>query len=571
MEPSHAQPRNQRETGAVETARTQRPPSLPIAVRALRALAAVCALALALALCGTARAEANEGISGTCYVACVNAHIDGAEGGNVFDVSFPQYGITATGYCISGSVYGTPLPGTYPFVGEPAADGGYLVTVNCQGASMYENHYSPFGAQNVGGFKIYPTGAVEVVKRSAAPDVTEANGCYRLDGATYGVFADEACTTELLAIATDAAGRARTTATLAPGRYWVREKTAPAGFVLDERAFPVELTREHCRTGTAPVVAVEDAPLLAPADVLAAKIDRETGAAEPVGDASLAGALFAVEHYAGRFDSLAEVAAAGVRPARAWTVVTDERGRVSVGKDELFSDGGDGRGLPLGTVIVREVRPPVGYLPPEPSVFVCPVEVAPDAPGTAAFHAPVVAEQVVRGDVALFKFGVADGTDGNVPNGDAPASGYEDADAPRKPLADVAFDVVLASTGQAVARIVTDENGRASTADLHDGATDGALPYGTYEVREDPATTPPGYRAAEPFTVQVDENGRTSFYEVENHLVRASEAPASEHGAEGSALAETGDALGMTPRWTALAAAIGAALAAAAAKRGRRP
>ena len=131
--------------------------------------------------------------------------------------------------------------------------------------------------------------------------------------------------------------------------------------------------------------------------------------------------------------------------------------------------------------------------------------------------------------------------------------------------------VVAAAVTQAVARIVTDENGRASTADLHDGATDGALPYGTYEVREDPATTPPGYRAAEPFTVQVDENGRTSFYEVENHLVRASEAPASEHGAEGSALAETGDALGMTPRWTALAAAIGAALAAAAAKRGRRP
>ncbi|RDB59928.1 hypothetical protein C1878_14750 [Gordonibacter sp. 28C] len=571
MEPSHVQPRKQRETGAVEAVCHRRSPSPPIAARALCALAAACALALALALCGTARAEADESISGTCYVACVNAHIDGAEGGNVFDVSFPQYGITTTGYCISGSIYGTPLPGTYPFVGEPTDDGGYLVTVDCRGAGMYENHYSPFGAQNVGGFKIYLTGTVEVVKTSTAPDVTEKNGCYRLDGAVYGVYADEACTIEVLDATTDETGRARSAATLAPGRYWVREKAAPAGFVLDERAFPVELTREHCRTGAVPVLTVEDAPLLAPADVMAAKVDRETGVAVPLGDASLAGAVFAVEHYADRFGSLAEVSAAGVRPTRSWTVVTDEQGRATVGEENLFSDGRGGRGLPLGTVVVREVRPPAGYLPPDPSVFVCPVEAVPDAAGAAVFHAPVVAEQVVRGDVALFKFGSADGTGGGSSSGGAPAGGDENADAPGKPLADVAFDVVLVSTGEVVARIVTDENGRASTADLHDAAACGALPYGTYEVREDPATTPPGYRAAEPFFVEVDENGRTYFYEVENELVRSPETPTSVDGPEEPALAETGDALGTLPRWAALAAAIGVTLAAAAAKRGRRP
>ena len=115
---------------------------------------AACVLALALA--APRSAEALEGISGTCYVACTNAHIDGPDGGNVFEVTFPQYGISATGYCISGSVYGTPLPGTYPFSGEPTGDGGFQITVNCRGAGMYENHYSPYGAQNVGGFKIHP-------------------------------------------------------------------------------------------------------------------------------------------------------------------------------------------------------------------------------------------------------------------------------------------------------------------------------------------------------------------------------------------------------------------------------
>ncbi|MVM56132.1 hypothetical protein, partial [Gordonibacter urolithinfaciens] len=93
---------------------------------------AACVLVLALA--APRSAEALEGISGTCYVACTNAHIDGPDGGNVFEATFPQYGISATGYCISGSVYGTPLPGTYPFSGEPAGDGGFQITVNCRGA-----------------------------------------------------------------------------------------------------------------------------------------------------------------------------------------------------------------------------------------------------------------------------------------------------------------------------------------------------------------------------------------------------------------------------------------------------
>ena len=68
-------------------------------------------------------------------------------------------------------------PGTYPFTGEPADDGGFQITVNCRGAGMYENHYSPYGAQNVGGFKLYPFGSVEVLKRSAAPEVTDGNPC----------------------------------------------------------------------------------------------------------------------------------------------------------------------------------------------------------------------------------------------------------------------------------------------------------------------------------------------------------------------------------------------------------
>lgn len=538
---------------------------------------AACVLALALA--APRSAEALEGISGTCYVACTNAHIDGPDGGNVFEVTFPQYGISATGYCISGSVYGTPLPGTYPFSGEPAGDGGFQITVNCRGAGMYENHYSPYGAQNVGGFKIRPFGAVEVLKRSAAPDVTDNNACYRLAGAVYGVYADEACTSQVLALTTDAAGRARSECVLAPGRYWVREKAAPEGYLPDPGVYPVDLAQEDCRTGTVPAVCVADAPLVAPVDILVQKADRETGVPLPLGDASLAGTAFTVEHYAGRYASLGEIAEAGAQPARTWDVVTDEQGRASVGTGDLPGNGSGGSGLPLGTVVVREVQAPRGYLLPDPPALVSAVEPSPDEPGVAVYRVPTVADQVVRGDVALLKLGAGKDGGGAADSTGEGGAGGASADGggttPKVPLGGVAFDIVRLSTGEVAARLVTGEDGRASTEGLRPAGLAGALPYGLYEVREDPATTPPGYRTAEPFVVAVEGNARTYCYEVVNELVSApEEPPADDEPAEEeppAPLAETGDALARAPRCIALAAVISATLAAAFALRRQRP
>lgn len=540
---------------------------------------AACALALALALAAPRPAEALEGISGTCYVACTNAHIDGPDGGNVFEVTFPQYGITATGYCISGSIYGTPLPGTYPFSGEPAGDGGFQITVNCRGAGMYENHYSPYGAQNVGGFKLYPFGSVEVLKRSAAPEVTDGNPCYRLDGAVYGVYADEACTREALSLTTDPAGRARSERVLAPGRYWVREKAAPEGYLPDPGTYPVDLAQEDCRTGAVPAIHVEDAPLLAPVDILVKKTDRETGVGMPLGDASLAGAAFTVEHYAGRYASLEEIAAAGARPARTWDVVADEQGCAAVGTGDLPGNGRGAPGLPLGTMVVREVQAPRGYLMPDPSALVCAVEPSSDTTDMAVYRVPTVAEQVVRGDVALLKLGAGTGGDGAADSAGGGGVDGASADAayaaPKEPLAGVAFDIVHLSTGEVAARVVTGEDGGASTEVLRPEGLDGALPYGLYEVREDPATTPPGYRTAEPFAVAVEGNARTYCYEVVNELARAPEEPPAgdepTEEAPPAPLAETGDALARAPRCAALAAVVSATLAAAFALRRQRP
>ena len=146
---------------------------------------------------------------------------------------------------------------------------------------------------------------------------------------------------------------------------------------------------------------------------------------------------------------------------------------------------------------------------------------------------------------------------------------------PQIPLAGVAFDIVHLSTGEVAARLVTGEDGRASTEGLRPEGLDGALPYGLYEVREDPATTPPGYRTAEPFAVAVEGDARTYCYEVVNELASAPEEPPAGNGpaeeAPPAPLAETGDALARAPRCTALAAVVSATLAAAFALRRQRP
>ena len=536
-------------------------------------------------------------INGTCYVECTNPEIDGPMGGNTFIVRFPQYGIEATGYCTSGPMYGTPLPGHYPFTGTRLGNGGYAIAVDCSGAGMYPNHYSPLGAQNVGEFTIYLHGSIElqkhgnpayestmpeasvegaryqlvsadgsacaslttdakgkatatdvplgryrlvetaaspgyaldepgqtivveggktsyansweppltgsigVQKTSSAPAVTNENPCYSLSNAVYGVYDDAACTNQVQLIVTDANGYGQSEATLWPGSYWVKEVSAPKGYALDTRSHPVALSVQSCLEGKAPLARVVDEPQLALAEPVALKIDAESGISQAHGDATLAGAVFQVEHFADTFATPEEAAASGLPPTLTLTAVTDEQGVARI-DPALLPSNGAGSGLPLGTLVVREVSAPQGYLLPDPSAFACQIAASGDKPLGALFHAVEVPDQVIRGDIAILKVGADEGTTGT--------------EAEKRPLAGVAFDIVHKATGQVAARIVTDDQGRATTAHAKEAEQAGALPFGTYLVQEDPATTPAGYQAAPAFPVTVADHARTYSYTVEN-------------------------------------------------------
>ncbi len=583
-------------------------------------------LACGLACCAPEPAcAAPSSISGTCYVECLNPEVDGAAGGNRFRVGFPQYGVEAEGVCTSGPLYGTPVPGHYPFTGTRGADGGYRIAIDCSGAAMYPNHYSPHGAQDVGGFSLWLYGDVEVVKHapegyaqavpeatlagaryqveaadgsvvaematdadgravaadvpigkyvlrevepprgygldggpqalavaggaavradsweaplrgsielvkgSAAPDVGGGSPCYSLAGAVYGVYADAACTDEVTRVATGGDGAGRCAAELWPGTYWVKEIAPPPGFSLDGRACPVVLSIDDCRAGAAALAQVADMPQLAPVEEAVRKLDAETGLAEPQGDATLAGAEFTFEHYAGSFDTIEQIEAADAGPTLVLRAATGEDGVARLDAAGL-PDAGAGPGLPLGTVVVRETRPPEGYLLPERAAVVVPVKAKGTDPLDGVFAAPEVADQVIRGDIEIVKTGAGAGA-----------------------LPGVAFDVVHKASGRTVARLVTDEEGLATTARPDEP---GALPYGTYLVREDPSTTPEGFLPAPEIAVDVTEHGRAYRLDVENKAVPA--APGEANAVETGDPARAPAALATVLAVSALAATLAA-------------
>ena len=77
------------------------------------------------------------------------------------------------------------------------------------GSATYWRNSSSDQRQNLITFSpVTKTGGITLEKASAEPAVTEGNDLYDLSGAVYGVYSDEACTTEVGRMETDATGHA---------------------------------------------------------------------------------------------------------------------------------------------------------------------------------------------------------------------------------------------------------------------------------------------------------------------------------------------------------------------------
>ena len=343
-----------------------------------------------------------------------------------------------------------------------------------------ENHFARLYYPSVGSLQTFLAvpggGSVEVKKVSADTSATSGNACYSLEGAVFELYADEACTVLVDEATTNADGEA-SFGTVSAGTYWVREKSAPAGYALNTTAYPVEAATP------AATVEIADEPQRYQGGLLVRKVDAETGEAVAQGDASLADAEFTVRHYPA---VLTEGELASATPDFTWVIATNDAGEAWLDDAHLVSGDAlpktaDGTiALPLGTLSVEETKAPEGYLPTEGTTLV-----QLPASGTNELlelpQTSAVSETVMRGGLRLGK--VDRETGEPLPLGMAKLEGavFSVENASKKP---VVVEGTAYAPGEVVTTLTTQRDGTAQTAaDL--------LPFGTYIVRE--VTAPEGY------------------------------------------------------------------------------
>ena len=302
-------------------------------------------------------------------------------------------------------------------------------------------------------------GYLTLHKDSSNKTLTDANDCYSLAGAEYGVYTDSNCSNKVATLTTNASGNANTVS-LNPGRYYVKETKAPKGYFTDSQVYTADVSGAN-RESSPVKLSVSDNPANDPMSMLLGKFDGQktyNGAGNlPQGSATLAGAEFTVDYYATLdYKSYDDLKNADVKPTRSWTFKTNANGfsyfdtEHFVSGDAFFYNGQNNICIPRGTVVIRETKAPAGYVKSDDVSFQK-IQENPTTGAVRTYNVPKVAEQVYRSDIEFTK---------KADNGSAH-------------LAGVPFKVTSLTTGESHIA-VTDENGYFSSAsswNAHDSNT----------------------------------------------------------------------------------------------------
>jgi hypothetical protein len=302
-------------------------------------------------------------------------------------------------------------------------------------------------------------GYLTLHKDSSNKTLTDANDCYSLAGAEYGVYTDSNCSNKVATLTTNASGNANTVS-LNPGRYYVKETKAPKGYFTDSKVYTADVSGAN-RESSPVKLSVSDNPANDPMAMLLGKYDGQktyNGAGNlPQGSATLAGAEFTVDYYATLdYKSYDDLKNADVKPTRSWTFKTNENGIANfkaddfVSGDTFYYNSNNDPCIPRGTVVIRETKAPAGYVKSDDVSFQK-IQENPTTGAVRTYNVPKVAEQVYRSDIEFTK---------KADNGSAH-------------LAGVPFKVTSLTTGESHIA-VTDENGYFSSAsswNAHDSNT----------------------------------------------------------------------------------------------------
>lgn len=397
----------------------------------------------------------------------------------------------------------------------------YDVTITPPGAA------SPNGPRNSLGLIGYQTvyfqakvqknfgGYLELKKASENPSLSEGNSTYSLEGAIFGVYDKNG--NRVAQLQTDENGQSQRSPLLPVGTYTIKEEQAPAGFAnTADKSIPIH-------AGSVTQSTISNTPQSCLIDLVLQKVDAETKVSSPLGSATLGGAQFQVSYY-DRYLTVPQLVQNTLtafmdgeeaqsnqlsipqswgNPVRSWIFETDEEGKIHFSKDyfvegdDFYYDHEGSIVLPLGTVEIKEIKAPEGYLPVE-NTFVVSLNESGTVPHIENWEVIEISEQVKRGDFAFSKT-----RQGSMER-----------------LASVPFRITSKTTRESHV-LVTDENGMASTESSwapHSQNTNkgtsaddgiwfgqdalgtqapvddnlGALPYDTYTVEELPCSANEG-------------------------------------------------------------------------------
>lgn len=227
---------------------------------------------------------------------------------------------------------------------------------------------------------------LQLHKSSSNTGLTAGNGCYSLSGAEYGIYKDKACTQKIGSITTNASGYGSYSKYVdSTASYYAKETKAPKGYELDKTVYTFVSSGKKDSNGYAIFKAVrlsdkktepQDNPVNDPVGIVLQKKNAVTGETTSQG---LDGAVFSIEYYAQEIDKDYDVKADETAPAldsknlkRTWYIQTDEDGYCDLNKKYLASEYSSDDfyytsaenpvpAIPIGTVVIREVKAPDGY------------------------------------------------------------------------------------------------------------------------------------------------------------------------------------------------------------------
>ena len=353
--------------------------------------------------------------------------------------------------------------------------------------------FVPTGDKQVLFFFGQQSGSLKVTKSSLLPDVTSNNEHYNLEGAVYGVYSDENCTNLLGSLTLDESGSA-TLDELPVGTVYVKEITAPKGFLLDPAVHTVEIKNQEESTLTVTDTPVGDFNLrISKQDFdhntsLSENNHSERQSASPQGNATLQGALFKVT-YSGSSETT----------LRTWVFSTDEQGFASfdaehkVSGDDLFTLG-EKPWLPLGYYQIEEIQAPEGYKLPEHSLQTWKLSnqngnliwtnLSSGKENSSSEHSFTFKDEVIRGNLKVKKIGHTSlsSTDGYSEADEMPSLKGAKIELTNSSAQPIFYQGKWIAPHEVVTTVDTNELGEAAVE---------GLPFGSYELKE--VTAPAGY------------------------------------------------------------------------------